>query len=458
MKKEDLENTHDLYDKNVKRWKFFYASYEGSRSLIDIGALPRHERESMDNYNRRINNAYGFSYSTSVIDLLNFYLFKKPTKFNLGDLSKDESWENFIKDCDLYKNNFDEYVIEEQKNASIYGHVGVLVDRPEGSFETKEEELKSNVYPYLSSYSPLSILDWKEERDKYSRPYLSYLKLKDKDGSYRLWWIDRWEIWVVDKNNKAQLLNSGTHTLGEIPFVWFVNVKSNNPYLGISDLKDISYIDVSIMRNLSQGEEIIDYAAFPMLRKPKNEGGSTDGDDVGVTAILEFDPDNPESKSDWLEAECKSPIEALLMWIERKVNEIYRSANTGGISATEKSTGVKSGVALRTEFELLNSKLVKKGLNVAKAKLSIIRLWLKWQRNPTLFNDVNFNQINSYDVERLSEDLENALSAKTLVMSKKFQSALQKSLVRLVLPTLTDSEFFEIDEEIDNYKMLDEIE
>jgi hypothetical protein len=449
MTKEKLEAVNSQYEANEEEWRLFYAAYRGIKQLIRAGALSKHERESDDNYNRRIKKAYGFSYSSSVIDLLNFYLFKKPSRFHLGSLADDENWVKFSEDCDFYGNSLNDYLVEEQKSASIYGYVGIIVDRPTKEVETKDEEKKKGIYAYLSSYAPTSILDWTEERDEFGRPKLTYLKLKEDNGFYRLWWVNKWEVWSIE-NDSPKLIKHGINTLGEIPFVWLINTSVNIKYFGLSDIKDICYIDISILNNLSQGEEIIDYCAFPMLRQPKEEGSGGEDDDVGPTAVLEFDKEFPESKPDWLESESKEPIEAILLWIERKVEEIYRVANTGGVNATERSTqGVKSGIALQTEFALLNSKLVRKGLNVSKAKLSIIKLWAKWEKIEKKAEEVTYDLVTSYDVEQLASDLENALVAKTLIGSSTFKSELQKTIARLVLPALTDDLLQIIDKEVD---------
>lgn len=461
MKISELKATNQEYKDNFEEWIFFEASYNGAKALIDLGYIGQHERESQENYQKRISEAYGFSYSGSVIDLLSYYLFKSFSVFNIGKLANDPIWEMFIKDCDLFNNVLNDWFIDAQKESSKYGHVGILVDKPkyDSRIITKKQEIENKIYPYLSMYNPLSILDWKYSRDKYGRPYLSYLKLKEEDDHYRIWTIDFWEVWKIpdfsDKKSAsvgkedAVLVKRGKNPIGVIPFVWLINIKKSGTVVGLSDIKDVAYIDLSIMRNLSQGEEVIDYSAFPMMRRPK----STE-DDVGVTAILEFDPEIPESKPDWLEAKCKEPIEAILTWIKRKTDEIYRVVNVGGITATETSKQAKSGIALKVEFQMLNSKLVKKGKNVASAKYQVINYWLMWQDQSKLIEEVSYVTPTSYDVENLAIDLQNALTSQTLVNSKTFSDEIQKVMAREALPGLKEDVYKNIDKEIISYKPL----
>lgn len=467
VKVGELLETHQLYDDNIANWNFLMASYEGTRQLLRLGYLKRHERESLENYERRLAEAYGFNYSRSIIDLFNFYLFKKPVKRDVSILAKDKLWNDFVEDCDLDNSLLDDFFVEAHKYASIYGSVGILVDSPEASFETKADQKEKGVYPYLSIYFPPAILDWDIDRDEYNRPYLSYLKLLDDRERYLLWWQDKFEVWVLPDPDDAGKIDVQTdairtiqkdNTIGVIPFTWLYNIKPRIKPIGMSDVEEVSRIDLSIMRNLSDGEEIITYASFPMMRKPMKEA-RPDGplaaqgvDDVGITAVLEFDPEHPESKPDWLEAQVAGPLGAITTWIMNKVAEIYRSTNAGGMAAMEVSTAVKSGAALQAEFQLLNSALVRKAKSLESVEKQIIYYFLLWEDREEIYKDISVERARTYDVENLAADLENAMTAKLLVMSKKFKAAIQKLIARQMLPSFSDEQMKEIDDEIDEYE------
>lgn len=469
---EDLKATHELYAKNVNEWKFLMSAYEGTKELVEQGYFLRNERESPENWERRKAEAAGFDYSSSIVDLFNFYLFKKPVKRIMGKLEKDEAWLKFNMDCNLYEEGFDDFLTEQGRYSSIYGQVGMIVDKPSREFANRKEELEENIYPYIVAYFPTAILDWEYERDRNNRPFLSYIKLLDDDGVYRLWWKNKWEMWelpveeeqlttekvtggqIVQKT-KAKKIDEGDYPLDKIPFVWLINKKGKTRPIGRSDIHEVARLDVSILRNESQGEEIISYGAFPMMRKPakesKPDGGIsiTTEDQVGVQSILEFDKENPESKPDWLEAKVQEPISAILDWIERKVQEIYRVVNAGGMASTEISTQAKSGVALTVEFQLLNSALVRKAKNLEKTEKEIIKHWLAWQNQSDYYKDISIERERSYDVDDLARDLENVLTASIIVKSKKFNDRMQKSIVRQMLPAAEDDEIKDMDEEID---------
>ncbi len=455
--RESLRATHALHAANVGEWQLLLASYEGVRSLVALSYVLKHERESDKNYQRRLRELFGFTYSRSIVDIFNFYLFKKPVKRAMGTLSQDPAWRAFTEDCDLQGTSFDELLTDMGRYASIYGFVGLLVDKPTAALPNRQAEIAARVYPYVAVYHPPAILDWKFERDAFNRPFLAFLKLLDDDGQYRLWWRDRWEVWVEPKagdertadDDKAILLAEGQNPLGEIPFVFLYNLKPVVKPIGVSDIHDIARIDLSIIRNLSQGEEIVNYGAFPMMRRPMREAGKETRDETGPTAVLEFDPENPGAKPDWLPAEVAQPLGAIGAWIERKIAEIYRSSNAGGMAATEIQTQARSGAAIKAEFQLLNSKLVQKAVNLEKSERKLLRYWLRWQGLEGLASEIKIERARTYEVENLAADLENALTSTTIVKSRTFTAQIQKQVARQMLPAADEELLGNIDREIE---------
>lgn len=480
MKVSELKKTSSIYSQNIDEWRFLLACYEGPKELVKQGYLERNERESIGNYRRRLREAYGFNYSKSLVEIFNFYLFNRPVKRDLSSLEGNLAWKEFYSDCDLYGNDYDSFLFDMSRYAGVFGHVGILVDKSSRKYASKQEEMENWVYPYLAGYFPTNILDWRFERDENNRPYLAFLKLLDDDGVYRLWWPEKWETYSIETektpetegkgtteqgtvisvtgiastdDRDARLIGKGDNPLEEIPFIFLYNAKSKVIPLGVSDIHDVGRIDVSILRNLSQGEEVITYAAFPMMRKPMQEAGAPAGtDETGVTAILEFDPERPESKPDWLNSEVQAPLTAILEWIGKKVTEIYRTSNAGGMASTEVQTQAKSGVALRTEFQLLNSKLAGKATHLEEVERDILSFWLRWQSEQEKLQSITIERSKQYDVENLANDLQNALTATSLIKSKRFSKELQKSFARILLPSLNLKQYGEIDDEIEMYE------
>jgi hypothetical protein len=261
---------------------------------------------------------------------------------------------------------------------------------------------------------------------------------------------------TANEEADAVFIAAGSNPIKKVPFIWHYNQKSKQLGIGTGDIHEVSRIDLSIIRNMSQTDEIINFAAFPMMRKPMRDAKPTEinapqqEDEVSTQSVLEFDPEHPDSKPDWLPAEVAEPVEATLKVVEKKVSEIYRAANVGGMASTEPTKYQQSGVSKRVDFQMLNSKIVGKAVNLEDSENRILEYWLRWEKLWDKYKDeVKMARDKSFDLEDLATDLENAVTAKTVVLSKTFSILLQKQTARQVLPGAGEKELADIDTEIE---------
>ena len=474
---KELKETSTTYKNNINNWIFWGAAYDGDKDFIAL-TIEKHERESTKNYNQRVKEAYVFNFAAMIIDLFNYYLTEKsPVRDMPSELVNDEQWKMFSKDCDLFGTNFETYLNEIQKVASTFGSVGVLVDKPRkksigDAAVSKADEINEGIYPYCATYTLPDILDWRIEKNESGRPVLGYLKLKNSDDTYTIWTLTNWEIWEIPtdeklktmSNAKPQLVDSGANSLGEIPFVFMINVRDvKKPYQGKSDIKDIARVCGSIVRNCSHGDEVIKFAGFPIYLEPMRPAGEEDGDDkaIGVTAVSEYDPES-NAKPEWLESEVLDPITACIAWIDRKISAIYDMAHISGIHATATSKEARSGVSLRYEFQQLASILSKKSDNMNEAELKIIYLYLKWQLMESLFKQINVHRPKDFSIDDLSQDLDNILKVlerdtKRVArnMGVEYMKSAKKRMVKHTLPDITETVRTEIFSEIDAMTEMD---
>jgi hypothetical protein len=346
---QELQSTHAEHARRVADWRKWRAVYDGTDAIIAGGYFKQHERESDDNYERRCEEALSWGISQAIVDLFAQYLFLHPIEREFGRLADDELFERFLADCDYLGNGMDVRLREDSKWAGVYGHVGYLVDRPAEVSSSRAEDVAQDRRPYIVRYFPTAILDWAFRRES-GHLNLTYVKLLDSDGSYRLWWRNKWEVWRISENGEPVLEDSGTNEIGEGAFIWLYSTPSpDEPGIGLSDMRELARFDLSIMANVSQGDEVITYAAFPMMRAPKKRAGEDQDDEAGPTAILEFDPEYPESKPDWLEAQVKEPIDAITSWIEGKELRAHKHAHASFIAGVGQAEA-KAGIALQIEF------------------------------------------------------------------------------------------------------------
>jgi hypothetical protein len=453
MTKEKLDEKHELYKKYLEDWELYDVVFRSGKPLIDY-AIYRHPRETEQNYEARLKDGYVFNLGKTIIDIFHFYLTEKDVVRDLEGLADDPQWEMFVKDADLNGTDYSVLLNEAQKFASVNGSIGILVNKPAGQ-DTVSDEMLSGIYPYYALYSLTNIYDWEFKKNPQThRRELVYLKLYEGENLYTLWWPDRWEQWQIpEKFKKPELVDEDDNPLGEIPFIWLTNVKDlMHPEIGVSDLVDVSRIVTSMTQNLSCGEETIKLAGFPIMRTPKvREGEEEDEFAIGPRAVVEFDPSLKDAKSDWMPTEIKEPVEAMLMWLEKKTDEIYRIAHLSGIHGQRKSdtSGVASGLALRYEFSQLNSVLLAKSSNLTEAELSALRLWLKWQGKEEALNDMEIRRSSEFSIDEMSVALDNAITAMNRVMSKTFRDRVQEKIVKHTLPDLSQSDQEKIQSEIE---------
>lgn len=451
---EELKEKHPLYTQNIEEWMLYDLVFRSGKPLIEY-AIYRHPRESKKNYEARLKDGYVFNFGKTIIDIFHFYLTEKDVIRNLKGLAKDPQWEMFLKDADLNGTDYDILLDEAQKFASVSGAIGILVNKS-ASKKTVKEEITNRIYPYYALYSLSNIYDWKFEKNPEThRRELVYLKLYEGEGIYTIWYRDRWEQWEIsEKYSKPERIDEDPNMLGEIPFIWMNNVKDlMHPEIGVSDLVDVSRIVTSMTQNLSCGEETIKLAGFPIMRIPKvREGEEEDEFAIGPRATTEFDPSLKDARADWMPTEILEPIEAMLKWIEKKSDEIYRIAHLSGIHGQRKSdtSGVASGLALRYEFSQLNSVLLAKSANLTEAELSALHLWLKWQGKEDIFDEMEIKRSSEFSIDEMSVALDNAITAMNRVMSKTFRDRVQSKIVKHTLPDLSQEDKEKIEGEIEN--------
>ena len=452
MTRAELRKKHKMHAEYGSVWKFNELAYKGGKNFINE-VIDRNERESYFNATQRKNEAIDFNYTKEVVDLFNFYLTEKIPNRSLPGLEKNKQWALFVKNANMHGSDLNSFLNSSQKRSSICGTAGILVNKPISEFTTREKELEHGIYPYCSMYTMPNIYDWKYGHNPHTGiPELVYLKLYEGENSYLLWWIDRWERWEINEesttSDECRKTGTGKYSLEKIPWIWLRNLEGDDlPYLGSSDINDIAMINASIVRNVSCGEEVIKWAAFPMYRKPMEAEGKETESKAGVTNVIETDPGlDPAFKPDWLESAAKDPIEAILAWIGRKIEELHRTCHLSGVHGQRKNQEASSGLALKYEFQQLVSILSKKSVNLDAAERHIVELWCLWQNESP--GEIEIKRSKNFSIDDMQIDLENSLVAMQNVASKTFRIQVQSKMAKKELPDITDDVRKTIVEEI----------
>ena len=372
-----LISGNHLYDTYYKRWKYLLESYIGGEEYRRAQNLVRYQLENNSEYQQRLNNTPLENHCASVISVYNSFLFRQEPTREYGSIENAPELKDFLRDCDFEGKNINQFMKDVSTWSSVFGHCWVFVTKPNIGAQNRAEEIQAGVRPYLSIINPIMVLDWDFRRQISGRYELVYIKyLEDINGDVRTvkkWYPDRIETTVVDlKKNETldeQVVPNG---LGKIPCVLAYNKHSTFRGIGISDISDIADAQRFIYNSTSEVQQAIAMDSHPSLVKTTETNAG-----VGPGSLIEM-PDNldPGLKPYALEFSGGN-IDSIYKSIEHTISAIDKMANVGAVRATEAKT--MSGVAMETEFQLLNAKLSEKADNLELAEEQMWKLWCEYQ-------------------------------------------------------------------------------
>ena len=442
--RQDIENQHQHYKGMMPRWEYFIRSYLGGKEYQDGKFLQPYQLEFENEYHKRIKFTPLDNHCRNIIDIYSSFLFRVEPVREYGSLTEDMSVEQFKDDADLEGRSFNALMREAQRFASIYGHVWLLMDKPSTNVMTRAEELDQGIRPYLNIYTPENVLDWHYTRNDAGYYYLDYLKIREEQTAegeyYKLWYLDKIDCVFVSSTSRDEpkLISSLPNPLMKIPAVILYNQRSPMRGLGVSDLTDVADLQKAIYNEFSEIEQIIRLSNHPSLVKTKDTDAG-----AGAGSIIEIPENLDANLKPYILQPNGSNLDGVLRSINHKVEAINRLTHVGTLRATAER--VQSGIALRTEFELLNARLSEKSKLMELAEEQIWRLFADWQE--TVF-DGEIEYPESFDIRDWATDLELLQQAKASnIKSATFAKEIDKQIARTVIEDDTTLE--QIDSEID---------
>jgi len=443
--RQEIEAQHSQYKGMMPRWEYFIRSYLGGKEYQDGKYLQPYQLEFENEYYKRIQYTALDNHCRNIVDIYSSFLFRVEPTRQLGTLQDDLSVEQFLDDADLEGRSFDDLMREAQRLASVYGHIWLLIDKPSTNVMTRAEELDQGIRPYINIYTPENVLDWHYTRNPAGYYYLDYLKIRessvDEGEYYKLWYIDKIDtVFISNKNrDEPKLIDSVPNPIQRIPAVILYNQRSPMRGFGVSDLTDIADLQKSIYNEFSEIEQIIRLSNHPCLVKTKDTDAG-----AGAGSIIEIPENLDANLKPYILQPSGSNLDSVLKSINHKVEAINRLSHVGTIRATAER--VQSGIALRTEFELLNARLSEKSKLMELAEEQIWRLFADWQE--TVF-DGEIEYPESFDIRDWATDLELLQAAKASnIKSATFAKEIDKQIAKTVIDD--DMTLEQINSEIDN--------
>ena len=418
-----------LYTQYKEQWQFLFESYVGGDEYKAAGHLSRYVTETPGEYAARIEATPLQNHCNSVISVYNSFLFRQSPTRTFGSIENLPELQDFVNDADMDGRSFNAFMKDVATYASIFGHTWVIVAKPDVGAATRGEELEAGVRPYVNVLSPLVVLDWSWKRMPNGRYTLDYFKyIEDINGEIttaKEWTPEIIRTTIVDEEaGVVTETYDEPNGLGKIPAVIAYNQRSIIRGIGISDIADIASNQKYIYNALSEIEQSIRLDSHPSLVKtPETNAG------VGAGAVIHM-PDNmdPGLKPFVLDFQGAS-VDKILAAIEQTTDAIDKMANTGAVRATVSRT--MSGVAMETEFQLLNARLSEKGDALELAEEQIWKLWAEYMGAQW---DGTVEYPDSFNLRDTRNDLELYIKAQEAgVTSDAFKRTLAKQVVKAVI-------------------------
>ena len=442
--KDQVLDTHKDYKENISNWEYYIRSYNGGYDYMIGQYLNRYNLELDNEFNQRLANTPLDNHCRNIVQIYSSFLFRVKPNRDFGSMAEEPSLESFLKDADLEGNSFNAVIKQAQNYASIYGHCFLVLDKPAVQTRTKADELNQDIRPYISIVTPENVLDWNFKREVNGKYYLDFLKVReevDKEGGtyMRMWYPDRIDTLYQKDEQEPSIIDTAENQIGKIPAVILYNSKSHKRGLGMSDLTDISDLQKSIYNDYSEIEQLIRLSNHPSLVKTPSVNAS-----AGAGAIIEMPEEIDSNLKPYLLQPSGANLQSIMDSIKHKVEAINRIAHTGAVRTTKQQ--VSSGIALQTEFELLNARLSEKADNLEIAEEQLFRCYAMFQN--TVF-DGEINYPDSFNLKDYAYDLQFYSMAKAMnLQSPTFNKEVDKEIVRSVIDS--DEKLTQAFEEIDS--------
>ena len=443
-KSDKIISVHKDYEESVNKWEFYIRSYNGGFDYTAGQYLHRYNLELDNEYAKRLSNTALDNHCKNIVQIYSSFLFRVKPSRDFGNLDNDPMLELFLKDADLDGNSFNTVVAQAQNFASIYGHTFLMLDKPNFTTQTMAQELDAEVRPYVSIITPENVFDWNYERQLNGRYILTYMKIReevDSEGGtyFRLWYTDRIEtVYVKSEYDDPQTIDTVPNRLGKIPAVILFNSKSHKRGIGMSDLTDIADLQKSIYNEYSEIEQLVRLTNHPSLVKTPGVNAS-----AGAGAIIEIPEEMEPNLKPYLLQPSGQNLQAIMDSISTKVDAINRISHVGAVRTTKQQ--IASGIALQTEFELLNARLSEKADHLQLAEEQIFKMFAEFQGKEF---DGEINYPDSFNIRDYASDLMFYQQAKAInVGSPTLNKEIDKEIARSIVDD--DSKLGEIFEEIE---------
>jgi hypothetical protein len=282
----------------------------------------------------------------------------------------------------------------------------------------------------------LVVIDWRWERLASGKHELVYVKyVEEINGSVQT--IKEWtpetitthEINYDTREELAQTIEP--NGLGFIPMICTYSQRSIVRGFGVSDIQDIAKTQQFIYNQLSEVEQAVRLDNHPSLVKTNETQASS-----GAGSIVAMPENLDPGLKPYLLETSGAQISSIYTAIDHSVAAIDLMANTGSVRAT--AAKLLSGVAMQTEFQLLNAKLAEKAKNLELAEEQLWDIFARYQGLNDFTGEIKYQD--AYGIQDKQAEYTKLQVAKASATSPQVLAAIDQKLMQLLCEDLSIEE------------------
>lgn len=258
-----------------KEWTVLDDLLGGTPAMRKAGTrhLPQWPAEDPGAYAARLATATLFPAYRRTVGVMSGKPFAKP----LDLVDAPASIETWAEDIDLQGVSLHSFAAEMFWESVGAGLAGILVSYPKvaGAFRSQAEQESSGLRPYFVRVMHNQILGWRTANTS-GKVRLSQLRLMEsievEDGPFgvtttqqvRVLFPGGWQIWQEMARGKWVMVEEGTTTLTDIPFVPLYGIRKGF-MCGQAPLLDLAHLNVKHWQSQSDQDTILHVARVPIL-------------------------------------------------------------------------------------------------------------------------------------------------------------------------------------------------
>ena len=427
---EALLGTHEQYQNLNSRWRFLLNSFLGGEVYRQGQYLTRYANESEMDYITRMWTTPLDNHVKGVLAVYNAFLFRKPPVRDFASLEGDQDIERFLEDANLEGQSFDSFMKDVSTFSGVFGHVWCVLTKPNVGAVTRADEQILGSRPYISMVTPLAALDWEWRRGpagNYELVYFKYMEDSDRSHIFTIkeWHPDRIVTSIVNKGD--QMIESQTvetNGLGYLPISIAYSQRSPKRGVGISDVDDIADLQRAIYNEYSEIEQTIRISGHPSLVKTAEVEAV-----AGAGSIIQMPENMDPGLRPYLLEPTGQNVSNIYESINNRIEAIDKMANLGSARATKASSSL-SGIAMETEFQMLNARLSDKADNLELCEDNVWRFWAAYQGKVW---DGAIEYPDTFHIQDKQNELTALINARAAVVDPEYQKMLDYQIMETAL-------------------------